>query len=53
VKPYLQSWPGPVVIVLLAVITSPRSASGGRIFIEIGNLTDILRQVSEIGSAFK
>jgi ribose transport system permease protein len=38
-----------VIIVLLAVLTSPRSASGDSIFLEVGNLTDILRQVSEIG----
>lgn len=34
---------------LLAVVTSPRSADGSRVFLSIGNLTDILRQVSEIG----
>jgi ribose transport system permease protein len=45
----LQSGLGLLVIILLAVISSPRSASGDRIFLEIGNLTDILRQVSEIG----
>lgn len=45
----LQSGLGLVIIVILAVITSPRSASGSRIFLEVGNLTDILRQVSETG----
>ena len=45
----LQSGLGLVIIVLLAVLTSPRSASGDRIFLDVGNLTDILRQVSEIG----
>jgi ribose transport system permease protein len=45
----LQSWLGLLTIVVLAIITSPRAADGGRIFLEIGNLTDILRQVSEIG----
>src|SRR5271170_7400450 len=45
----LQSVLGLAVIVLLAVITSPRTGSGDRIFLEIGNLTDILRQVSEVG----
>jgi ribose transport system permease protein len=45
----LQSGLGLAIIILLAVITSPRSASGDRIFLEPGNLTDILRQVSEIG----
>jgi ribose transport system permease protein len=45
----LQSGLGLAIIILLAVITSPRSASGSRIFLDPGNLTDILRQVSEIG----
>jgi ribose transport system permease protein len=45
----LQSGLGLLIIILLAVITSPRSANGARIFLEVGNLTDILRQVSEIG----
>ena len=45
----LQSGLGLAIIVLLAVLTSPRSGSGDRIFLEVGNLTDILRQVSEIG----
>ena len=45
----LQSGLALLIIVLLAVITSPRSAAGDRIFLEAGNLTDILRQVSEIG----
>ncbi len=34
---------------MLAILTSPRSANGARIFLDVGNLTDILRQVSEIG----
>jgi ribose transport system permease protein len=45
----LQSGLGLLIIVLLAVITSPRTSAGARIFLEVGNLTDILRQVSEIG----
>jgi ribose transport system permease protein len=45
----LQSGLGLLIIVILAVIASPRSPSGERIFLEAGNLTDILRQVSEIG----
>src|SRR5580704_12254838 len=45
----LQSGFGLLIIVLLAILTSPRSGDGGRIFLEVGNLTDILRQVSEIG----
>jgi ribose transport system permease protein len=45
----LQSGLGLLIIILLAVITSPRTSAGDRIFLEVGNLTDILRQVSEIG----
>ena len=45
----LQSGLGLLIIVLLAILTSPRSGAGDRIFLEVGNLTDILRQVSEIG----
>ena len=45
----LQSGLGLLIVVLLAVVTSPRSPSGARIFLNAGNLTDILRQVSEIG----
>lgn len=45
----LQSGLGLLIIILLAVITSPKSGAGDRIFLEVGNLTDILRQVSEIG----
>ncbi|MEO8025220.1 MAG: ABC transporter permease [Bryobacteraceae bacterium] len=33
----------------MAVLLSPRSSAGDRIFLQLGNLTDILRQVSEIG----
>jgi ribose transport system permease protein len=36
-------------IILLAILTSPAAADGSRIFLQIGNLTDILRQVSLIG----
>ncbi len=36
-------------IVLLAIAISPVAGDGSRIFLEIGNLTDILRQVSLIG----
>ena len=38
-----------LAIVLIAVLTSPLSADGTRIFLETGNLTDILRQVALIG----
>src|ERR1700741_4683590 len=36
-------------IVLLAIATSPTAADGSRIFLQAGNLTDILRQLSLIG----
>jgi ribose transport system permease protein len=36
-------------IVLLAILISPTAADGSRIFLQIGNLTDILRQISLIG----
>lgn len=44
-----QSGLGLIIIIALAVITSPRTSGGARIFLQVGNLTDILRQVSEIG----
>src|SRR5215831_11028319 len=36
-------------IIVLAVLISPVAGDGSRIFLQIGNLTDILRQVSLIG----
>ena len=36
-------------IVVLAILISPTASDGSRIFLEPGNLTDILRQVSLIG----
>jgi ribose transport system permease protein len=36
-------------ILLLAAILSPVAADGSRIFLQVGNLTDILRQISLIG----
>jgi ribose transport system permease protein len=45
----LQSVLGLAIIFLLAILFSPRSANGQRIFLEAGNLTDILRQGAEIG----
>jgi ribose transport system permease protein len=38
-----------VGIVILAIAISPTAADGSRIFLEAGNLTDILRQISLIG----
>jgi ribose transport system permease protein len=45
----LQSVAGLAGIVLLAIIFSPTAADGSRIFLQSGNLTDILRQISVIG----
>ena len=36
-------------IIVLAILISPSAADGSRIFLQAGNLTDILRQVSLIG----
>jgi ribose transport system permease protein len=36
-------------IILLAIAISPIASDGSRIFLELGNLTDILRQISVIG----
>ena len=36
-------------IVVLAILISPVAADGSRVFLQMGNLTDILRQVSLIG----
>ena len=45
----LQSFLGLVVIFILAILISPKTGAGERIFLEAGNLTDILRQAAEIG----
>ena len=45
----LQSLLGFAGILVLAVIVSPSAQDGSRIFLQAGNLTDILRQVSVIG----
>jgi ribose transport system permease protein len=44
-----QSGYGLLAILLIGLIISPHSPRGGLIFLEPGNITDILRQVSEIG----
>ena len=44
-----QSLIGFVGIWVLAIVFSPMAADGSRIFLQLGNLTDILRQVSVIG----
>jgi ribose transport system permease protein len=38
-----------LALLLLAALTSPTSDTGARIFFEVGNLTDVLRQVALIG----
>ncbi|HEV7959856.1 MAG TPA: ABC transporter permease, partial [Rhizomicrobium sp.] len=38
-----------IALVILAALVSPTASDGSRIFFELGNLTDILRQVSVIG----
>ncbi len=45
----LQSMVGLIGIILVAILVSPRTRHGEIIFLEWGNLTDIVRQVSEIG----
>jgi ribose transport system permease protein len=45
----LKSLVALAAIVVLAIIMSPAAADGTRIFLGVGNLTDILRQVSLIG----
>src|SRR3954462_2927251 len=36
-------------ILIVAVLISPTASDGSRIFLQAGNLTDILRQISLIG----
>lgn len=45
----LQSILGLFLVLVIALIASPHSPRGGPIFLEAGNITDVLRQVSEIG----
>ena len=45
----LQGVAGLIGIILTAILVSPHTRRGEIIFLEIGNLTDIVRQVSEIG----
>jgi ribose transport system permease protein len=44
-----QNFAGLAGIVILAIVFSPTSMDGSRIFLQLGNLTDILRQMSLIG----
>jgi ribose transport system permease protein len=45
----LQSLAALAAIFVLAILISPRAFDGSHIFLQLGNLTDILRQVSIIG----
>jgi ribose transport system permease protein len=45
----LKSVVGLVAVLLIALVASPHAPRGGLVFLEPGNITDILRQVSEIG----
>lgn len=45
----LQSLMGLLIVLAIALVTSPRASDGSLIFLDPGNLTDILRQVSVIG----
>ncbi|MEO7142752.1 MAG: ABC transporter permease [Bryobacteraceae bacterium] len=45
----LSSLWGLIGIVVLAIVLSPSASDGSRIFLQPGNLTDILRQVTVIG----
>ena len=45
----LQSVAGLAAVFAFAVMVSPRATDGSLIFLQAGNITDILRQVSEIG----
>lgn len=45
----LQGGIGLIAVVLMAVIFSPRATDGSIVFFQPGNITDIVRQVSEIG----
>ncbi len=45
----LQSLAALAGIVILAILISPAAADGSRVFLQPGNLTDILRQISLIG----
>lgn len=45
----LRGFLGLLAILLMAVLLSPRARDGSLIFTQVDNITDILRQVSEIG----
>jgi ribose transport system permease protein len=45
----LRSLAGLAGILVLSIVLSPTAGDGSRIFLQLGNLTDILRQISVIG----
>ena len=45
----LKSVAGLAGIVLIAILVSPHARDGSNIFLQAGNLTDVLRQVSVVG----
>jgi ribose/xylose/arabinose/galactoside ABC-type transport system permease subunit len=45
----MRSFAALIGILLLAILISPTASDGSRIFLQAGNLTDILRQISLIG----
>ena len=45
----MQSIIGLIAIVVMAILLSPRAGDGSIIFLQWGNITDVLRQQSEIG----
>lgn len=45
----LRSWGALLVLFVLAILLSPNASDGSNIFLQPGNLTDVLRQVSVIG----
>lgn len=49
IRERLQSVFGLLLVLVIALIASPHSPRGGLVFLEAGNITDVLRQVSEIG----
>src|SRR5256885_5743012 len=49
IRKSLQSVFGLLLVLAIALIASPHSPRGGLVFLEAGNITDVLRQVSEIG----
>src|SRR5256885_16038332 len=52
IRKRLQSVFGLLLGLVIALIASPHSPRGGLIFLEAGNSTDVLRQVSEIGIVY-